>query len=199
MNANQLQKYYDQLTPRERYAAKLAAKARADEPEIMALDRSAPKVVYDVTHHYFYQEAWEHLASFHLVEMLNMGCAFYQGQGVLFLDQAAGEWGEKADRIFKLLTELAKTIIGIDAAWRKFCELEQMDPEAVMLNIPGSGVYSADAPKAILNKYDTLPRLLEEAHVLDPGDLDPQNQAELVEVYRATLHRLAGNQSGGWG
>lgn len=198
MNGNALHRHYDKLTPRERYAAKLAAIARADEPEIMALDQTAPKRNYQVTHHYFYQEAWLHLAAVHMVEMLNLGCTFYQGQGVCFLD-GGGKWNEKISHVYNLLEQLSKTIIEIDASWRKFCEGERMDPDRPMMNLPGSGVYSADAPQNPLNQHDTIPLLLRAARTVYQGEPDPAQVELLAEDYAGAFHRLAGDQVGGWG
>lgn len=198
MNLNQLQKHYDKLTPRERLAAVLEAKARNDEQEQYALASAAPKKCYDVTHHYFLQDAWEQLAAFHMVEMLNMGCTLFQGEAVLFLEVYKNKAEHETDIVADLLLSVAGNIVLIDTAWQAFCKAENMDPDKVILNLPGSGVYSPDAP-ASLQRIDTLPALLATARKLAPDEPDPEGVAELAEAYRAALHRIAGEQSGGWG
>ena len=202
MNTNQLQKYYDKLTPRERLAAVLEAGMRGDDRDAEALKRAAPKKNYQVSHHYFLLEAFEQLATTHLCLLLNMGCAFYMGQNVLWseLDEHEDDpaAGLRFDKIFEGMYALAESFKTEDVAWAEFCKGQGMNPEALLMALPGSGVLPPDAPD-YMQGATTLPALRQAVEALSPEPPSAEAVKKMVETYQQALDRLAGQQSGGWG
>ena len=71
MNTKTLQRQYDKLTPRERVRLILEAVKRGDESERTALQRTAPRAVYQLPHHHAIAEALQIVAHTHLIIQLN--------------------------------------------------------------------------------------------------------------------------------
>lgn len=196
MNTNQLRKFYDRLTPRERLAAELEAAYRGDDADQDALERAAPKKRWDVSHHYFLSEAFHKLALGYLLIQYSRAAAFYVGHGAMATLEDRGE-DDRAEGVYQGMIELATTIKRDAAAWAAFCKGEGITPEAALSNLYGSGFYSPDAPE--LAKTDTLPLLLKAADIFSPEPPVPAEVAELAQVYKDALYRHAGEQTGGWG
>lgn len=197
MNTTQLRKHYDKLTPRERLAALIEAQARDDDAEIIALGQSAPMKSYTVVHHLFLEEAWRRISDIYLIQMLNYGCAFYMGQGLAFTLEHKEGPEERREMLFQQLQQIANIITRDAAAWRKFCEKVGIDPDKSLLNLPGSGFYSPDAP--LKSGMDTLPVMLRAAEALASKEPDPAEVEEIAAFYQKVLYERAGLQSGGWG
>lgn len=202
MNTNTLQKHYGKLTPRERLAALLESGLRGDDGESLALVQSAPKVNYTVTHHYFLGQAWDKMAAVQTATLLSMGCAFYQGQGILHMMDASDNPDEsRMEGIFAQLVELARAFRVLEAGWAAFCAGQGMDPLNALACFPGSGIYPPDAPPELLARrdLDTLPLLRRAVARLAPEEPDPGEVAALAQGLKESLDLLAGQQSGGWG
>jgi hypothetical protein len=188
MNMTSLHKHYDKLTSRERIAALLDAGLRGDDREHTALLNSAPKVGYTIPAHYFLGQAYSQLASLHLCTLLNLGCAFFMGQGIITrLNEE--EQTETFDAVWDRLVDLARSFKIVDASWAAFCKDDGMDPDKMLVNLPGSGVVKPHIPG---RGTDTLPVLRKAVDVLYPEPPDAEEVFRLVDSLRAARDRITG-------
>lgn len=169
MNTNRLQKHYDKLTAKERFAAIVAADMRGDAQEYQALFDSAPRKTFAVKEHYGISLAFERLGMFHQIRQLE-----YAGLMILATYIDAPKY---RDELFKGLGMIAKRYQTGAAAWAALCKEYGIDPHAITQDLPGASV---------LNWASRLAELLQ-----DDQDL-PELQAYLDD-FRESIEKMAGD------
>jgi hypothetical protein len=154
MNTNGLAKLYDRLKPEERLPLMLAASARGDEAERDRLARSAPREGYWVPDFHGLAEALLLASMLHLLRLLDLAALYWQMGGLL------EQWEAFADedddhppprRLRATVGMFAYVFTAKLDGWRRFCAGRQLDPEALMNDLPG---------------YDTVKRTEEAARIM---------------------------------
>jgi len=77
MNTKGIQKHYDKLTARERFALTIQAAAREDEAERRALIDTAPKVTFEFPHTIGLHEGFRQLVKMHMIQQLGRAGTFF--------------------------------------------------------------------------------------------------------------------------
>lgn len=119
MNAKTLQRQYDKLTPRERVALILEATKRGDASERAALQRTAPRVSYQIANHHGTLEALQFVAHIHLIFQLDRALS------VAMLAHAAAD----EDVAWRGACVGAYVFCVQADAWRAFCAEIGIAPE----------------------------------------------------------------------
>src|SRR5688572_10889865 len=134
MNTARLVRHYDSLSPAERLPLIMAASARGDDQEWERLRTSAPRVVYQVTHHFGLAMAFRDLCEIHRMEMLNLAALFLGSYGVAGGwdgNQGTGAGHLDSARALGYLLKVER------AGWRLFCEGLKFDPDTCLSCLPG--------------------------------------------------------------
>jgi hypothetical protein len=135
MNTNRLQKHYDKLTAKERYAALIAAKGRGDSQEYDALVKSCPRKTWRVAVTIGIAEAFDSLAMFHVLMQLGYAASFYYllaNDDISEIKAAAGETVTAQDA----MTLTQQRILEGREAWRAICKEHGLDPDQMLEHLP---------------------------------------------------------------
>jgi hypothetical protein len=140
VNANDLAKLYDRLTPRERLPLIIAASERGDEAEADRLAHAAPRMELRLPDYHGLGEGLLWLTFSHMIGQLDLSLAFWQGLALAFgreafpdgpIDQA------RAERLWDL-ARMAGYKLGVEAdAWRRLHEELHLDPEWFLRDVCG--------------------------------------------------------------
>jgi len=169
VNLNAIRKNYDKLTPKERFAAIVAADMRGDDQEYHALFNSAPRKTFAVKEHYGISLAFERLRMFHQIRQLEYA-------GLLILATKIEELKNRGE-LFEAFGVIAKRYQTGAAAWAALCKEYGIDPQAFIQDLPGASV---------LDWASRLAELLQ-----DDQDL-PELQAYLDD-FRESIEKMAGD------
>lgn len=131
MNIKDLQKHYDKLTIKERFALIVAAGARNDDQEREALLRSAPRKVFSFPNTYGLSDAFEWLAMWHVLNQLGYAASFYF---LLFYDD--GEIKIKGFEYNDAMLLIQRRILEGRESWRAICKEYGVDPEILLEGLP---------------------------------------------------------------
>jgi hypothetical protein len=131
MNANELAKLYDRLSPWERVPLWLAAGARGDEAERQRLARSAPRKAFQVPDTYGLLEGLRTVAARYVMLQLDMACWYWFAFGAL------GAESEEDGPHWQALRMVAYEIGANAALWKRFCADLGIDPDLLLKDFPG--------------------------------------------------------------
>ncbi|GAB4540871.1 MAG: hypothetical protein Fur002_08330 [Anaerolineales bacterium] len=134
MNTKNLQKHYDKLTVKERFALIVAAGIRNDDQERAALLQSAPRKVFSYPHTNGLAEAFYFLATWHVMTQMGYAAAFYH---LLAYDEIQGI---KTDSVIissdEMMTLIQRRILEGRGAWRAICQEYGIDPAKMLEGLP---------------------------------------------------------------
>jgi len=164
MNTKNLQKHYDKLTARERYAAMVAANQRGDNQELAALAQSAPRIVFSVTDAYGLSRAFEFLAAHNHIMRL--------GYAALLFSLPLND-GRQADVTEAFLAQVTRRILAERAAWQAICAEYGIDAE---LFLPHSGIIAR--AEALVDEF------LGE-------DADGEDAEDTIGEYRSAIEKIS--------
>jgi hypothetical protein len=138
MNINAIQKHYDKLTVKERFALIVAAGVRNDDQELDALLRSAPRKVFSFPNTYGLSDAFIFLSMWHVMNQLGLCASVYyiaivgEDESKLKGVKIAGKpftFGDGMDFLFtRIMTNCE--------AWRVICKEYGVDPEKMLEGYP---------------------------------------------------------------
>lgn len=147
MNTKTLQRQYDKLTARERVRLILEAVKRGDESERAALQRTAPRIGYQLPHHHAISEALQLVAHTHLI------CQLDRALSVAMLAHIA----EENDVAWRG-ARIGAYVLCVQAdAWRAFCAELGIGPELAFLgfdNARGSLEFSEKIAREFAYTYE---------------------------------------------
>jgi len=169
MNTNRLQKHYDKLTAKERFAAIVAAGMRGDDQEQDALMQSAPRKTFAVKEHYGISLAFERLSMYYQIRQLE-----YAG---LLMMASKIENPQDPDELFKSICVLAKRYQTGAAAWAALCKEYGIDPQAPTQDLPGDSV---------LNWANRFANLLQD-------DQDLPELQKYLDDFRQSIEKMEGD------
>ncbi|MEK6751603.1 MAG: hypothetical protein AABZ00_04995 [Chloroflexota bacterium] len=171
MNINAIQKHYDKLTTRERFALIVAAGMRGDEADRAALLRTAPRKTWSIPTTNGLAEAFNFLSMFHVMDTLRLETNFY------FLlsmgDEEDGIFEKMGITSMDALENIARAILANCEAWRVVCSEYGVDPVKILDPLPG-----ADC----LELLEYMVKRMYESDPLELSDLQ-----ETIEGYRRTI------------
>jgi hypothetical protein len=145
MNTNSVSRLYDGLTPRERLPLLIAAARRGDAIESQRLQMSAPKHKFEMPDYFPHADAFDEVAHYHLLTVLDLGMHFWQWWGLWLTrglrKQAAdgprsGRRGqakaakELQTRAGCLVQYYAARFVAHVDGWKQFCTELHVDPVA---------------------------------------------------------------------
>jgi hypothetical protein len=136
-------KYYENLKPKERYAAIQAAIARGDEDERRRLMQSAPQVEYRCVHHWGVATAFGFLANFYFKALVDIAADYFEALAEFrILAQGADPEATLGDEPEACENWEEALLLGYEfqtllAGWRHFCAELQFDPERRWSSLPG--------------------------------------------------------------
>jgi hypothetical protein len=133
MNINAIQKHYDKLTVKERFAALVAAGMRGDDQEREALLRSAPRKTFSVPHTYGLSEAFISLSMWHVIDQLGYAVTFYF---LIFNDEIESDIQIEGFDFNDIMILLQRRILTGREAWRAICKEYGVDPEKMLEALP---------------------------------------------------------------
>ena len=81
MNTDRLAKHYASLTPAERLSLIMAASARGDEQEWDRLGATAPRLGWQLPHHFGLAMAFLEVCATHRMELLNLATLYFHSFG----------------------------------------------------------------------------------------------------------------------
>jgi hypothetical protein len=146
MNINAIQKHYDKLTIKERFAALVAAGMRGDDQERDALLRSAPRKVFSFPNTYGLSDTFEFLSMWHVLNQLGYVASFYC---------LLGMGDDEREEIFDgALAGLLFFLTNCEA-WRAICKEYGVDPEKILEGLPFAEIMTMTELVA-LRVYDAL-------------------------------------------
>lgn len=138
MNIKDLQKHYDKLTVKERFALIVAAGARNDDQDREALLRSAPRKAFSFPNTYGLSDAFEWLSMWYVMNQLGLCASAYylttivEDESKLTGVKIAGKpfnFGDALDILFKRIATNCE-------AWRATCKEYGVDPEKILEGLP---------------------------------------------------------------
>jgi len=175
MNIKNLQKHYDKLTAKERFAAIVAAGIRNDDQERAALLQSAPCKVFSFPHTYGLSDAFEWLAFWHVMNQLGYAAVFYH---LLAHDEIEADInGMTSDDMLGLIQ---RRILEGRGAWRAICQEYGIDPAQMLDGLP------------FIEMIEIMELTVTAAAQIRPIELTDLPQA--IEGYRAAIEQ----KSKGW-
>lgn len=120
---------YDRLTPKERYALMVAAKARGDDSELIRLRRATKHTTLRVSDCYPVAHALTHVATAYIARQLDLLAQFFHlmGLGVecRLMDLPTGDSPNTESC-------LANQFVANADAWKQFCAGIGFDPDALL-------------------------------------------------------------------
>lgn len=153
MNINTVQKHYDKLTVKERFALLVAAGMRGDDQERDALLRSAPRKVFSFPNTYGLSKAFEFLSMWHIMTMAELESLYW-----LWLAIGDDEIKLPDDHTWMdVMDIIQRRALSRDSAWRAVCEEYRIDPDEMLKDYPCavSIVFLVDVMKEY-NEYNPL-------------------------------------------
>jgi hypothetical protein len=154
MNTRNLARYYDHLSPRERYPLIVAARSRGDEVEADRLIRSAPTKLFRIANYRGLAEAMLELSLWHVCQLLESAALLEHAAGLLAnrgsFDPKRTEWEQKEFRLLMAARLRAYLFLVQTEAWNRFCGELNLDPEAVLRDVPGYTTVKAAAETACI-------------------------------------------------
>ena len=94
MTTNPVSRMYDCLTPRERLPLLVAAARRGDAVESQRLQMSAPKHKFEMPDYFPRADAFNEVAHYHLLPVLDLGMHFWQWWGLCMARAVHNQAGE---------------------------------------------------------------------------------------------------------
>jgi hypothetical protein len=195
MNTQMLARYYDRLSPRERFPLIVAARSRGDEAEAQGLIRSAPTTLPKVVHYRGLAEAMGELSLLHLCQLLHL--AALPGQAELrWLHSSRRRRGNRPDRReLQLLQDVcshAYLFLVESEGWNRFCAELNLDPDVLVRDVPGYTTVKAAEKVARVLGY--TPEEAAHAVRLQQGDTASVLTAETILAgYRKALAAREGS------
>jgi hypothetical protein len=174
----------------------MAASARGDEVEQQRLANSAPREGFRLPDYHGLGEGLLLASLFHLLQLLDLAALYWQAGGLLeqweaFADEDDDHTPPK--RLRETVGMFAYVLTVKVDGWRHFCAERQLDPEALMADLPG---------------YDTVKRAEEAAWIMacTPEEAaawlrergDETAQAPTVESVAASLGAWVENWAATW-
>jgi hypothetical protein len=147
MTTNPVSRLYDRLTPRERLPLLIAAAKRGDAIESQRLQMSAPKLQLEMPDYYPHADAWNEVAHYHLLTVLDLGLHFWQWWGLwltrglrnqITSDPSPGQRGQGTAaknlerRAGFLVSYYAARFVAHIDGWKQFCNELHVDPQALL-------------------------------------------------------------------
>jgi len=138
MNIKDLQKHYDKLTIKERFALIVAARGRNDDQEQDALLRSAPRKIFSFPNTYGILDSFDWLAMWHVMNQLGLcASAYYLTTVVENERELTGvKIASKPFNFRDALDFLFKKIVTNCEAFRVICKEYGVDPEKILEGLP---------------------------------------------------------------
>jgi hypothetical protein len=130
-----LARHYDKLTPSERFPLIVAAASRGDSAERERLVQSAPKVTFDLPAHYGAATAFESLANFHMLTVLDLAARYLEACARM-VDRKRKKGENEFERWNEILS-LGYEVAAHLAGWRSFCDGLKVDPFVMWRIWPG--------------------------------------------------------------
>jgi hypothetical protein len=143
MNTDGLARHYGSLTPAERLSLFMAASARGDEGEGDRLGRSAPRLGWQVPHHFGLGMAFREVSELHRMELLRLAALYLHSFG-----QAGASSGEVARSLLDSARVFGYLLRVNLEGWRRFCAGRDLDPDLCMDCYPGREVLEMAADLA---------------------------------------------------
>ncbi len=168
MNIQSIQKHYDKLTTRERFALLTAAIYRGDEADRAALVSSSPRKTWSIPTTHGIVEAFNFLAMWHVMTMQELDSLYW-----LLLAIGDDETKLSDDNTWlDMMGDIQRRGLSRDSAWRTVCNEYSVDPDKQIADYPGavSIGFFVDAMK--------------EYSEHNPVDVDP---AEYINDLRAVI------------
>jgi hypothetical protein len=160
MNATNLVRQYDALTPWERLPLIVAAEGRGDVVECKRLARSAPRVNLGIC--WGLVQGLDLITRQYLLGQLDRGVVYWRVMSMLNQESLSGRTRQvkkREERIWRAVETLAYCIVVQADGWRMFCRQLQIDPEVPLKELTG---------REAVSQLETLARDLactaEEAH-----------------------------------
>lgn len=140
---SQLEKLYDKLTARERFALIHAASLRNDDATRTALINASPRLRWAMPDYYGLAEGFEFISTWYMMDQLGFMASMYW-----LMDNADGE-GRKG-RTFTFIHEGEEVTIDLDTqlndvmkrilakhlAWRRLCKEYNVDADSMLEHYP---------------------------------------------------------------
>lgn len=142
MNLQQIEKHYDKLTARERFALMMAAQARGDQGTQIALGSSAPTVTFEFSHCKGLADGFEDLTRYHAMQQLGTAGTFFM---LVYLQSDDGT------------NQFTATING-----------EEVTTESAITLCARRYLEGLEAYHAVCQEYDIDPEYLEENYLRYP-------------------------------
>lgn len=166
MNTKNVQKHYDKLTIKERFALIVAASIRNDYQDLAALLHSAPRQVFSCPNTNGLVEAFEWLTVWHVMTLMGYSASLYyllfnhigQQDGGIFDDEA--------------ITLIQRRILEGREAWRTICQEYGIDPAKILEGLP------------FIEMTELTATIAEQARPIELTDLP-----KAIEGYRAIIEQ----------
>ena len=191
MNTQMVARYYDRLSPRERFPLIVAARSRGDEAEAQRLMRSAPTTLRKVVHYRGLAEAIGELSLLHLCQLLHLAALLGQADlRWLHSAQRRPRRGNRQDRRERQLlhdVRLHAYLFLVESeGWYRFCAERNLDPDVLVRDFPGYTTVKAAEKVARVLAY--TPEEAAQAVRLQQGDTASVLMAETILAgYRKAL------------
>lgn len=220
MNTNALNKLYNHLTAQERLALMIAAERRADASERQRLVDTAPRLQFEMAHHYNLATALIETAHLHLLTLLDLAAKYWQWWGLCGwqhgkrqITNVDGKGGaavagdnpgeENEARLHSLLRYHAFLFVTHVEGWKKFCAAWSMEAEALLDYLPGWDMVTRTETPAREHAYsaeDAALFLLSETTIPDKSAEDIALPAVitvegLAEAWQTILDRQVPSES----
>ena len=131
---NSIQKHYDKLSARERFALLVAAGLRGDYADRAALISSAPRKTFSVPNTYGLSDAFQFAAMWHVMTLANYEAAYYLCLAVT-ADDYQDEVGKDAAEGIPVILQKANIEF---MAWRELCAEYGVDPDKLCESFPNA-------------------------------------------------------------
>jgi hypothetical protein len=193
MNTTGLARYYESLSPRERFPLMVAARLRGDDVEAERLVRSAPMQAFAVANYHGLAGAMGELSLLHLCRLLDGAARLGQAEGLLAsLRRYVKDRDRRQQREFQIAFDArleAYSFLVAREAWERFCAELHLDPEALLRILPGYATVQVAAASARVLAFS--PEKAAEAFRLRWGDgaAVPTVETALADLRQALAAR----------
>lgn len=131
-----LQKHYDKLTARERFAALTAAVIRNDEQERKALLQSAPRKVFSYPNTQGLYDAFFFLSMWHVMNQLGYAASLYFMLEMIWDESETIQIGDVIINFDDAFILVQRRILEGCEAWRVICKEYGQDPNFWLDTLP---------------------------------------------------------------